>query len=242
MVDSTPQSIPSLTIGTGSSDLNDAQRQFITFLVRNKVLLFGDFVTKSGRQSPFFLNFGQVFEGEQVQTLGTLYAKWIVQEFGRQSFVIFGPAYKGIPLAVATTIALAEMGCQASYLFNRKEAKQHGETGTDVGKMPSAGDVVIIVDDVVTAGLTLKEIIPRVKELSTDANFEGVVVGVDRNERGVASSARLEAEREFNTHVRPIVSIIQIIEYLSNPNPSGKVLSDGELKACRSYLNKFGAN
>lgn len=220
--------------------LTDSQKHFITFLVQNKVLLFGDFVTKSGRRTPFFLNFGLVFEGRQIQELGKLYANWIIQEFGRQSFVIFGPAYKGIPLAVATVMGLADLGCPASYFFNRKEAKTHGETGMYVGKMPSAGDVVIIVDDVVTAGLTLREIVPQVIKLADDATFAGVVVGVDRNERGQIAAARIEAEKAFNTRIRPIVSMREVIDYLSKPNASGRQLSDDEVSACRGYMTEFG--
>jgi orotate phosphoribosyltransferase len=221
--------------------LDDGQKRFVTFLIQNQVLQFGEFVTKSGRHTPFFLNFGQVCEGGQVKTLGALYADRIVRECGTGPFVIFGPAYKGIPLGVATAIGLCELGYEARYLFNRKEAKAHGETGRYVGKMPAKGETVVVVDDVVTAGTTLREIIPEVKGLCTDATFAGVVVGVDRNERGIVSSARVEAEEAFGTRVRPIVSMKQVIAFLSNPNPSSKVLSDGELEACHRYVSLYGA-
>lgn len=226
---------------TQNIPLDEGQERFITFLVQNQVLQFGDFVTKSGRHTPFFLNFGQVSEGEQIKSLGSLYADRIVRECGRGPFVVFGPAYKGIPLAVATVIGLSELGCEARFLFNRKEVKAHGETGMYVGKMPSKGDTVVVVDDVVTAGTTLREITPLVKELCTDATFAGVVVGVDRNERGIVSSARAEAEEAFGTRVRPIVSMRQVISFLSNPNPSSKVLSDNELEACHRYISLYGS-
>lgn len=226
---------------THNTPLDKGQERFVTFLIQNRVLQFGEFVTKSGRHTPFFLNFGQVCEGEQVKTLGALYADRIVSEYGRGPFVIFGPAYKGIPLSVATVVGLSALGCDAHYLFNRKEVKAHGETGAYVGKMPTKGDTVVVVDDVVTAGMTLREVIPQVKDLSVGATFAGVIVGVDRNERGMVSSARAEAEEAFHTRVRAIVSMRQVISFLSNPNPSSKVLSDGELEACHRYLSLYGS-
>lgn len=226
---------------THDTPLDEGQKRFVAFLIHNQVLQFGEFVTKSGRHTPFFLNFGQVYEGHQVKALGALYAERIIKECGRGPLVIFGPAYKGIPLAVATVIGLSELGCEARYLFNRKEVKAHGETGMYVGKMPAKGETVVIVDDVVTAGTTLREIIPRVKQLCAEATFAGVVVGVDRNERGIVSSARVEAEEAFGIGVKPIVSMRQVISFLSNPNPSSKVLSDGELEACHRYLSLYGS-
>lgn len=227
---------------THDTPLDEGQKRFITFLIQNHVLQFGEFVTKSGRHTPFFLNFGQVCEGEEIKNLGSLYADRIVRECGKGPFVIFGPAYKGIPLAVATVIGLSELGYEARYLFNRKEVKAHGETGIYVGKMPAKGETVVVVDDVVTAGTTLREIIPQVKELCTEATFVGVVVGVDRNERGIVASARVEAEEAFGTRVKPIVSMRQVISFLSNPNSSSKVLSDDELAACHRYLSLYGSD
>jgi orotate phosphoribosyltransferase len=224
------------------SRITDNQKEFVSFLVHNRVLLFGEFVTKSGRHSPFFLNFGQICEGEAVKRLGILYARWIIELFGRRRFVIFGPAYKGIPLAVATVVGLAELGYEARYLFNRKEKKAHGDGGLYVGKLPESGETVVLVDDVVTAGTTLREMLPAVMQLCAQATFGGVVVGVDRNERGESLSARAEAEQAFGTRVMPLVSMRQIVDYLSNSNSSGKVLSNSERDGCLQYLLEYGAD
>ena len=168
------------------------KQQFIEFMIECDVLTFGDFTTKSGRKTPFFINTGNYRTGAQMHALGSFYARSIIDSVGRNIDVLFGPAYKGIPLAVAAAIALSqEHGLDLAVCFNRKEAKDHGEGGSLVGHKPRAGDRVMIIEDVTTAGTSIRETVPLLKA-SADILLAGLVVSVDRQERGKGEKALLQ--------------------------------------------------
>ena len=188
------------------------QREFIQFALERGVLRFGEFTLKSGRVSPYFFNAGLFDSGLALAKLGRFYAQALVDS-GLSYDVVFGPAYKGIPLAATTAVALAEHHQRdAPWCFNRKEAKDHGEGGTLVGA-PLAGNVVI-VDDVITAGTAIREVMQIIK--NEGAQAAGVLIALDRQERGTgALSAIQEVERDFNMPVISIVSLQQVLEYLA---------------------------
>ena len=188
------------------------QREFIQFALERGVLRFGEFTLKSGRVSPYFFNAGLFDSGLALAKLGRFYAQALVDS-GLSYDVVFGPAYKGIPLAATTAVALAEHHQRdAPWCFNRKEAKDHGEGGTLVGA-PLAGNVVI-VDDVITAGTAIREVMHIIK--AQGAQAAGVLIALDRQERGTgALSAIQEVERDFNMPVISIVSLQQVLEYLA---------------------------
>jgi orotate phosphoribosyltransferase len=187
------------------------QREFIEMAIEVGALKFGEFVLKSGRKSPYFFNAGTFCTGANLATLGRCYAK-ALNRSGVKYDLLFGPAYKGIPLAAATTIALAGEGKVVPYAFNRKEVKAHGEGGSIVGA-PLAGDVVII-DDVITAGTAVREVIEIIS--AANANPKVVLIGLDREERGKgALSAIQEVERDFDLTVVSIVKLTNIVDYLT---------------------------
>ena len=188
------------------------QREFIQFALERGVLRFGEFTLKSGRVSPYFFNAGLFDSGLALAKLGRFYAQALVDS-GLSYDVVFGPAYKGIPLAATTAVALAEHHQRdAPWCFNRKEAKDHGEGGTLVGA-PLAGNVVI-VDDVITAGTAIREVMQIIN--NEGAQAAGVLIALDRQERGTgALSAIQEVERDFNMPVISIVSLQQVLEYLA---------------------------
>lgn len=188
------------------------QREFIKFALERGVLRFGEFTLKSGRVSPYFFNAGLFDSGLALAKLGRFYAQALVDS-GLSYDVVFGPAYKGIPLAATTAVALAEHHQRDTpWCFNRKEAKDHGEGGTLVGA-PLAGKVVI-VDDVITAGTAIREVMHIINNQGAQA--AGVLIALDRHERGTgALSAIQEVERDFNMPVISIVSLQQVLEYLA---------------------------
>jgi orotate phosphoribosyltransferase len=187
------------------------QREFIEMAIEVGALKFGEFVLKSGRKSPYFFNAGTFCTGANLATLGRCYAK-ALNRSGVKYDLLFGPAYKGIPLAAATTIALAGEGKVVPYAFNRKEVKAHGEGGSIVGA-PLAGDVVII-DDVITAGTAVREVIEVIS--AANANPKVVLIGLDREERGKGElSAIQEVERDFDLTVVSIVKLTNIVDYLT---------------------------
>lgn len=188
------------------------QREFIRFAIERGVLRFGEFTLKSGRTSPYFFNAGLFNSGDALARLGRFYAEAVVDS-GLAFDVLFGPAYKGIPLAAATAVALAEHhGRDLPWCFNRKEAKDHGEGGTLVGA-PLAGRV-LIVDDVITAGTAIREVMQIIR--AQHAEPAGVLIALNRQERGQgALSAIQEVERDFGMPVISIVSLNQVLEYLS---------------------------
>ena len=187
------------------------QRDFIEMAIDVGALKFGEFTLKSGRKSPYFFNAGTFCTGANLATLGRCYAQALSRS-GVKYDLLFGPAYKGIPLAAATAIALASEGRAVPYAFNRKEPKEHGEGGSIVGA-PLVGDVVII-DDVITAGTAVREVIEIIS--AANANPKAVLIGLDREERGKGElSAIQEVERDFDLTVVSIVRLTNIVDYLT---------------------------
>ena len=190
------------------------KREFIQFLEGAGVLKFGDFTAKSGRKIPYFINAGDIKTGNQIAALGEFYAKAYLEKVGNKRTVLYGPAYKGISIAVSSSIALSKNGLDLPFFFNRKEAKDHGEGGIFVGYTPKAGEEVVIVEDVITAGTAIRE------SMQNLASLEGVKVAatfvmVDRKEKGQGEkSAMAEIADEFGFPVYSVVDVYDIIEYL----------------------------
>ena len=206
--------------------------EFIDFMIEAEVLTFGDFTTKSGRKTPYFVQTGKYRTGAQIRRLGEFYADAIEANFADFD-VLFGPAYKGIPLAVETAAALSARGRDVGFMFNRKEAKDHGEGGVLVGHVPRSGDRVLIIEDVTTAGTSIRETVP-VLRAAADVEVVGLIVSVDRMERGTGDKAALvQAGEEFNMATHAIVSVEEIIEHAD--------LSAEMVDKMRAYLNQYGA-
>lgn len=219
------------------------KKDFIEFMVRSKVLTFGEFVTKSGRHTPFFINTGNYSTGEQLKKLGEFYAEALKNRLGDSFDVLFGPAYKGIPLAVTTSVALqARYGLNVSFCFNRKEVKDHGEGGSMVGCRLSSGDRVVIIEDVTTAGTSVRESVPLLKRTS-GVEVVALVVSVDRMERGKGDkSALVELRDEFSIETFSIVTLDEIVNYLHNREIDGEiVLGDETLGRINEYRSIYGA-
>ena len=212
------------------------KREFIQFLQSAGVLQFGDFTAKSGRKIPYFINAGEIKTGEHISKLGEFYAKAYLDKVGNKKVALYGPAYKGISIAVATSIALAKNGLDLPFFFNRKEAKDHGEGGVFVGYKPQAGEEVVIVEDVITAGTAIREtmeIMKGVEGISVAACF----VMVDRKEKGKGEKgAMVEIEEEFGFPVYSVVDVYDIIEYLEE-DPSNKENVD----RIKKYREVYGA-
>ena len=218
------------------------KKEFIEFMIDCNVLKFGDFVTKSGRNTPFFVNTGFYRTGAQLKKLGTYYAKAIEAKFGLDFDVLFGPAYKGIPLSVAAAIAISEnYGKDIKYCANRKEVKDHGDTGILLGSPIEDGDKVVIIEDVTTAGTSIQETLPIVKAQG-DVDVLGLVVSVDRMERGQGTKSALEEIREnYGLETTAIVTMQEVVEHLYNKPYNGKVIIDDTLKAAiDAYYEKYG--
>jgi orotate phosphoribosyltransferase len=220
------------------------KKEFIEFMVNSKALTFGDFVTKSGRRTPFFINTGNYSAGSQLSLLGLYYAEALVRNMGDGGGfnVLFGPAYKGIPLATAAAMALsARYSRDVSFCFNRKEVKDHGEGGVMVGHKLCAGDRVVIVEDVVTAGTSVRESVPLIRGCA-GAEVAGLVVSVDRMERGRgAKSALAELREEFGVAAFSIVNLDEIVEYLHNREIGGAVvLDDAVAGRIIEYRKEYG--
>ena len=219
------------------------KKDFIEFMLSCGVLRFGDFVTKSGRKTPFFINTGFYRTGGQMAKLGEFYAKAIQDNFGLDFDVLFGPAYKGIPLTVAATMEISRLyGRDIRYCSNRKEIKDHGEKGILLGSPISAGDKVVIIEDVTTAGTSIRETVPIIKAQGTD-DILGLVVSVDRMERGTGDvSALKEIENEFGIRTCSIVSMKDVIECLYNREYEGRVIIDDALmERIDAYYEQYGA-
>ena len=190
------------------------KREFIKFLEDAGVLKFGDFTAKSGRKIPYFINAGDIKTGEQIQKLGEFYAKAYFEKVGNKKSVLYGPAYKGIPIAVSVAVALAKDGLDVPFFFNRKEEKDHGEGGVFVGYKPQAGEDVVIVEDVITAGTAIRESMSILSKLD-GVNVKATFVMVDRKEKGQGEkSAMAEVTDEFGFPVYSVVDVYDIIEYL----------------------------
>ncbi len=213
------------------------KQQFIRFMVENQVLLFGDFTLKSGRRAPYFINAGKYRTGAQIARLGEYYAAcYLEHKIAAKTLV--GPAYKGIPLAVATAIALASNhGVNVGYCFDRKEAKDHGEGGMFVGEQLTDGDEVCLIEDVMTSGKALREILPKLAA-EAKVNVTSMIISVDRQEKGTGEkSAVEEAYAEYGVKVHAIVTMEDIIEAME----SGTIGGAEYLPAMRAYRALYGA-
>ena len=194
--------------------MENYKREFIEFLEGAGVLKFGDFTAKSGRKIPYFINAGDIKTGVQIARLGEFYAKAYLNNVGNKRTVLYGPAYKGISIAVSSAIALSKEGLDVPFFFNRKEAKDHGEGGIFVGYVPNAGEEVVIVEDVITAGTAIRESMDILGKLD-GVKVAAAFVMVDRKETGRGEkSARAEVAEEFGFPVYSVVDVYDIIEYL----------------------------
>lgn len=214
--------------------------EFIEFLLEAGVLTFGDFVTKSGRKTPYFLNMGNIDSGKDLLKLGKFYSK-IYKEHFDDTKVLYGPAYKGISLSVATSIALYDRyKYNVPITFNRKEMKAHGEGGQFIGKKPEAGDRFVIIEDVMTAGTAVRETLELLKPY--DVSVDGIIIAVDRMEKGSKDkSAIQEFQEEYNIPVYSVVTIVDLVEHLYNKEINGKVYIDEEMKQrIDKYLEEYG--
>lgn len=211
------------------------KREFIEFMMEAEALKFGEFITKSGRKSPYFINSGVYSKGSQITKLGEFYSKVLMKKMNLEEIkVLFGPAYKGIPLAVSTALALNKHGMDKEVCFNRKEEKDHGEKGSLVGYKLKEGDKAVIIEDVITAGTALRETIPLIEKQG--GKVIALIVAVDRMERGLEKKrATEEIEEEFGIHTHSIININDIIEYLEERekefekgkiNPYTSILTD----------------
>lgn len=218
------------------------KQEFIEFMVDCNVLRFGEFTLKSGRKSPFFMNAGLYVTGAQLEKLGEYYAKAIHDNYGDDFDVLFGPAYKGIPLSVATTMAISDLyGKDIRYCSNRKEVKDHGDKGILLGSPIQDGDKVIIIEDVTTAGTSIQETLPIIKAQG-DVEVGGLVVSVDRMERGQGEkSALTEISEKYGMKTTAIVTMEEVVEHLYNKPYKGKVIIDDKLKAAiDAYYDQYG--
>ena len=216
--------------------MEDYKREFIQFLESANVLKFGDFTAKSGRKIPYFINAGEIKTGDQISKLGEFYAKSYFEKVGNKRTVLYGPAYKGISIAVAASIGLSKSGLDVPFFFNRKEAKDHGEGGVFVGYVPKEGEEIVIVEDVITAGTAIRE------SMSILGGLEGTkvvatFVMVDRKEKGKGEkSAMAEVGEEFGFPVYSVVDVYDIIEYLEEDEANAE-----NVARIKKYLEVNGA-
>ena len=219
------------------------KEDFIHFMVDCNVLKFGDFVTKSGRKTPFFVNTSFYRTGGQLRKLGAFYAEAIEKTYGTDFDILFGQAYKGIPLSVATAMALSERdGVEIGYSANRKEVKDHGEGGKLLGSPIADGDRVVIIEDVTTAGTSIRETYPLIKAQG-NCQVLGLIVSVDRQEKGTGDKGALEEIGEtFGMKTGAIVTMEEVVECLYNRPYKGTTVIDDTLKAAiDAYYDKYGA-
>ncbi len=221
------------------------KQEFIEFMVDSQVLKFGDFTLKSGRKSPFFMNAGAYVTGTQLRRLGEYYARAIHDHYGLDFDVLFGPAYKGIPLSVATTMAISELyGKEVRYCSNRKEVKDHGDTGILLGSKLKDGDRVVIIEDVTTSGKSIEETFPIIKA-QAEVEIKGLIVSLNRMERGLesAKSALEEIKEKYGFEMNAIVTMEEVVECLYNKPYQGSIYIDDTLKAAiDEYYRQYGAN
>ena len=211
------------------------KREFIQFLESAGVLKFGDFTAKSGRKIPYFINAGDIKTGEQIQKLGEFYAKAYFEKIGNEKAVLYGPAYKGIPIAVSVAVALAKSGLDVPFFFNRKEEKDHGEGGVFVGYKPQENENIVIVEDVITAGTAIRESMEILSSLKS--KVAAVFVMVDRKEKGkTEKSAMAEVGEEFGFPVYSVVDVYDIIEYLEEDESNRE-----NVERIKNYLKINGA-
>ena len=218
--------------------------EFIEFMVESDVLKFGDFTLKSGRKSPFFMNAGAYVTGSQLSRLGEYYAKAIHDHYGTDFDVLFGPAYKGIPLSVATTIAFSRLyGKEIRYCSNRKEVKDHGDTGILLGSKIKDGDRVVIIEDVTTSGKSIQETFPII-QAQGDVTILGLMVSLNRMEKGLETDkcALDEIQEKYGFPANAIVSMADVVECLYNRPCQGRLIIDDKMKeAIDKYYEQYGA-
>ena len=221
------------------------KQEFIDFMVESDVLKFGDFTLKSGRKSPFFMNAGAYVTGTQLMRLGEYYAKAIHETYGDDFDVLFGPAYKGIPISVVTAVAYAKLyGKEVRYCSDRKEEKDHGaDKGSFLGSKLKDGDRVVMIEDVTTSGKSMEETVPKVKG-AADVEIVGLMVSLDRMEvgKGGVKCALDEVHDLYGFETNAIVTMKEVIEHLYNKEYKGKVIIDDTLKAAiDAYYEQYGA-
>ncbi|MBP9001165.1 MAG: orotate phosphoribosyltransferase [Lachnospiraceae bacterium] len=219
------------------------KQEFIKFMIDSDVLKFGDFTLKSGRKSPFFMNAGAYVTGSQLMKLGEYYAKAIHDAYGDDFDVLFGPAYKGIPLSVATTIAYSRLfNKEIRYCSNRKEEKDHGDAGILLGSKIKDGDRVVIIEDVTTSGKSMEETVPIVRAQG-DVRILGLMVSLNRMEKGKGDKSALEEIKDlYGFETNAIVSMADVVECLYNKEVEGRVIIDDELKGrIDAYYEEYGA-
>ena len=219
------------------------KQEFIKFMIDSDVLKFGDFTLKSGRKSPFFMNAGAYVTGSQLMKLGEYYAKAIHDAYGDDFDVLFGPAYQGIPLSVATTIAYSRLfNKEIRYCSNRKEEKDHGDAGILLGSRIKDGDRVVIIEDVTTSGKSMEETVPIVRAQG-DVTILGLMVSLNRMERGKGDKSALEEIKDlYGFETNAIVSMADVVECLYNKEVDGRVIIDDELKGrIDAYYEEYGA-
>ncbi len=219
------------------------KQEFIEFMVESNVLKFGDFTLKSGRKSPFFMNAGAYVTGSQLRRLGEYYAKAIHDNYGLDFDILFGPAYKGIPLSVATAMAISELyGKDVKYCSNRKEAKDHGDAGILLGSPIKDGDRVMIIEDVTTSGKSIEETFPILKAQG-NVEIKGLIVSLNRMERGKGEKSALEEIKDlYGFPTAAIVNMQEVTEYLYNREYNGKIVIDDTIKAAiDAYYEQYGA-
>jgi orotate phosphoribosyltransferase len=222
--------------------MENDKRELIDLMLRSGVLKFGDFTTKSGRQSPYFIDAGRYRSGSQIARLGALYARAVSTQLGRDFDVLFGPAYKGIPLAVATAMALhRDHGHDVGFCFNRKEAKDHGEGGILVGHDLRDGDRVVIVEDVTTAGTSIRETVPLLRA-KAKIELTALIVSVDRLERGSSEGGALrDLSASYGMKTFAMVTIDEIIDDLRGRAVDGRMVLDADLEArLTAYRAQYG--
>ncbi len=219
------------------------KKEFIEFMVDCNVLKFGEFTLKSGRKSPFFMNAGAYVTGSQLKKLGQYYATAIHDNYGTDFDVLFGPAYKGIPLSVATTIAFSQLyGKEIRYCSNRKEVKDHGDVGILLGSSLNDGDRVVIIEDVTTSGKSIEETFP-ILQAQANVDVVGLMVSLNRQERGKTQQNALAEIREiYGIETGAIVTMEEVVEHLYNRTYNGRVLIDDAMKkAIDTYYAQYGA-
>lgn len=222
------------------------KQEFIEFMVESNVLKFGDFTLKSGRKSPFFMNAGAYVTGAQLRKLGQYYAKAIHEHYGDDFDVLFGPAYKGIPLAVVTAIAFNELyGKEIRYCSDRKEEKDHGaDKGSFLGSKLKDGDRVVMIEDVTTSGKSMEETVPKVRG-AADVTIVGLMVSLNRMEKGLGGekSALEEIREKYGFETNAIVTMEEVVEHLYNRTCQGRVVIDDTIKAAiDDYYKQYGCN
>lgn len=219
------------------------QEEFVEFMVKSDVLKFGDFTLKSGRKSPFFMNAGAYVTGSQLMKLGEYYAQAIHDKYGDDFDVLFGPAYKGIPLSVATVIAYSKLfNKEIRYCSNRKEVKDHGDVGILLGSKLKDGDRVVIIEDVTTSGKSIEETFPIITS-QADVEIKGLMVSLNRCERGKGEKCALDEIKDlYGFETGAIVSMDEVKEYLHNREIDGKVVIDDTIfAAIEEYYKIYGA-